>query len=144
MDAGETGNRTVPLDRELASTHWDDCWRKHHGCAVAKIERLSAVTEIKSADPMAEPLNHRRLKNGESCYRCGKVVTAWLSHICDERKTAPAEVVPPSCREFVEAFARAEPEAQRALNAGEERVAAFFDAELALRAKRLLDGPSEP
>lgn len=29
-----------------AATHWDGCWRKHHGCAVAKIERLSAVTEI--------------------------------------------------------------------------------------------------
>jgi len=21
------------------STHWDDCWRAHHGCAIAKIER---------------------------------------------------------------------------------------------------------
>lgn len=48
---------TVSIDRELASTHWDDCWRKHHGCAVAMIERLSAVTEtapIQSNGPHGE------------------------------------------------------------------------------------------
>lgn len=61
-DGSETGNRTLPsatvsIDRELASTHWDDCWRKHHGCAVAMIERLSAVTEtapIQSNGPHGE------------------------------------------------------------------------------------------
>lgn len=27
-------------------THWSDCWRDHHPCAVAKINRLAKVVRI--------------------------------------------------------------------------------------------------
>lgn len=27
-------------------THWDDCWRVHHGCAIAKIERAQASEAV--------------------------------------------------------------------------------------------------
>lgn len=26
------------------STHWDECWRSHHGCAIHKIESLHSAT----------------------------------------------------------------------------------------------------
>jgi len=36
-------------DRQRGKTHWPDCWRNHHECAIEKIERLSEIVEI-SAD----------------------------------------------------------------------------------------------
>jgi hypothetical protein len=32
-----------PVDNPGA-THWEDCWRAHHGCAIHKIEQLSPAT----------------------------------------------------------------------------------------------------
>jgi hypothetical protein len=29
-------------DNEVQGTHWEDCWRSHHACAIAYIERLEA------------------------------------------------------------------------------------------------------
>jgi len=26
------------------STHWDECWKSHHGCAIAKIERDASTS----------------------------------------------------------------------------------------------------
>lgn len=26
-------------------SHWDDCWRSHHECAIAEVERLRAELE---------------------------------------------------------------------------------------------------
>lgn len=45
--------RAVPLEVQFngpkygdgpGSTHWDECWRAHHGCAIAKIERDAQST----------------------------------------------------------------------------------------------------
>lgn len=32
---------------DYATTHWTDCWRerRHHDCAVARLERLLAIVE---------------------------------------------------------------------------------------------------
>lgn len=31
---------------ERQSTHWADCWRVHHPCAVVKIDRLARCVRI--------------------------------------------------------------------------------------------------
>lgn len=27
-------------------THWDECWRQHHDCAVAEVERLRRIEKL--------------------------------------------------------------------------------------------------
>lgn len=32
------------------STHWSDCWKSHHGCAVIRIKRLEvALIEVRNS-----------------------------------------------------------------------------------------------
>lgn len=42
-----------------------------------------------------EPLDYSRLVDGEPCYRCGKVISARLSHICDPKLLARRADAPP-------------------------------------------------
>lgn len=43
------------IDPSRAATHYDDCWRVHHACAVAKIEAMMAATPI----TRVEVIEHR-------------------------------------------------------------------------------------
>ena len=36
------------------STHWDECWRAHHGCAIAKIERLLKQDDATPSSPIPD------------------------------------------------------------------------------------------
>ena len=33
------------MDIDRGSTHWEGCWRAHHGCAVAEVERREALAD---------------------------------------------------------------------------------------------------
>ena len=47
---------------EVQSTHSDDCWRWHHECAIAKIERLAQPEQ----EPKPEPaLSKKHLRIGD-------------------------------------------------------------------------------
>ena len=45
---------------EVQATHWDECWRSHHECAIAKIERLQ-----KALRPFAVCAEHMTV--GKAC-----------------------------------------------------------------------------
>lgn len=33
-------------DTHNGQTHWDDCWKEHHACAVEKVERFRKAVNI--------------------------------------------------------------------------------------------------
>lgn len=41
--------------RGVMGTHWEDCWRNHHDCAIAKIERDKAAAP-KTFEEMVQAL----------------------------------------------------------------------------------------
>lgn len=42
-------------------THWDECWRVHHECAIAKIERLQSASEDRTYLDFCLRLNAARI-----------------------------------------------------------------------------------
>jgi hypothetical protein len=36
----------VKYSKSDGQTHWEGCWREHHACAVAEIERLLEVIDL--------------------------------------------------------------------------------------------------
>jgi hypothetical protein len=57
-------------------THWGECWRAHHGCAIQKIEQLLAPSSTATSVPegyveLPRPLGHA--SNPITTCECGAV-----------------------------------------------------------------------
>jgi hypothetical protein len=51
------------------TTHWDGCWREHHACAVARVERLEKeLAEAKAR--RCENCKHWRRRPGKDYGEC--------------------------------------------------------------------------
>lgn len=73
-------------------THWDDCWREHRDCAVAKVERLRAALDslaTHSGQPTAALLDmvDRYMtavaEEREACAQLAETVTEPCMPNCD-------------------------------------------------------------
>ena len=100
---------------ELQSTHSNDCWRWHHECAIAKIERL--------AQPKQEPVAW--LKRGKLTLIRGDAIT--YDNVPLPLYTAPPQPAqPPECQ------------------TEEEKTAFAFGWMKAMEAQRLAQPEQEP
>ena len=85
-------------DGQECSQTTTGCWGKCMRQAFAERDASFAVSHTEpSTDEWDKPLAHSRLVDGAPCYRCGKVITARLSHICDPKlrpKAAPSSIEP--------------------------------------------------
>jgi hypothetical protein len=67
-------------------------WQEHLEALDDAEELVRALKNKTSAAQPAEvdewnmPLDHSRLELGKPCYRCGKIIIAPLSHVCDQKR----------------------------------------------------------
>lgn len=78
-------------------SHWGDCWRSHHECAIAEVERLRAELEAAKAELAKIHKHWRKPTHGPccTCQRCGQdydVCRCSLDDVADELETAKQRI----------------------------------------------------
>ena len=51
---------------DIRGSHWEGCWREHHDCAIAEIERLQA--KLREYEAWERDIN-QALNSGDGSYR---------------------------------------------------------------------------
>ena len=98
-----TERTDAPLNEEIAQAFRKAAGDAHLPVVVTVAPewlRIAAAALSETAPQSADwdsPLDHKRLELGKPCYRCGKVISAPLSHLCDLKKKPkpPSATLPP-------------------------------------------------
>lgn len=60
-------------------THWEGCWRSHHDCAVAMIERLQSANEAKIGALVLEKMRSGNIIPVDRCIITAAEIAAYTS-----------------------------------------------------------------